>query len=353
MTRPTKLRLRPDPGRLMGLLVGMTLLVSCSGAAAPGASPSPSPGATPAASISGPIGSPDDATACAPTASGAPAYPGWPGAPDFQNPTDFIPTLVSSELAVGENRFLLTLIDDQNEPLASADVDVELRFYELATEPAQPAVTVPATFLPVDERNGLYRAAVEFTCSGEWGVEVVARQAGVADRSARVIFPVRPESSTPAVGDLVPPTSTPTADDPVTIASISTDDDPDPDFYRTSVDDAITSSEPFVVVFATPAFCQTRTCAPALDHVKAAADEYKDGLTFIHVEPYELEERDGQLQPVLVDGQLDPVPAVDEWGLLTEPYTFVVDGDARVVAKFEGIAGQDELRAAFEDAARS
>jgi hypothetical protein len=258
---------------------------------------------------------------------------------------------VSSELAVGENRFLLTLIDGQNESIASVDVEVELRFFELSTEPAQPAVTVPATFLAVDEGTGLYRAGVEFTCSGEWGVEVVARQAGVPDRTARVVFPVRAESSTPAVGELAPPSDTPTADDGASIAMISTDDDPDPDFYRTSIDDAIGTSEPFVVVFATPAFCQTRTCAPALDHVKAAADDYKDSLTFIHVEPYELEERDGQLQPVLVDGQLDPVPAVDEWGLLTEPYTFVVGGDGRVRARFEGIAAEDELHAAFESAA--
>jgi hypothetical protein len=318
------------------------VLVACTGAPAP--SPSSSPSSTTATTTAG---SPA-ANACSTGMAGPAQYPGWPGSQDAA----FIPTLVSSELAVGENRFLLALIDDQNESIASPDLDVELRFFELASDPAQPRATVAATFLPVDERNGLYRAIVDLTCSGDWGVEVVGREAGAPERVARVIFPVRPESSTPAVGELAPPSSNPTAEDPAAIASISTDDDPDPDFYRTSVDDALDAGEPFVVVFATPAFCQTRTCAPALDLVKTAAADHKEGLTFIHVEPYELEERDGQLQPVLVDGQLDPVPAVEEWGLLTEPYTFVVGADGRVQAKFEGVAAEDELRVAFEAAAR-
>ena len=38
-----------------------------------------------------------------------------------------------------------------------------------------------------------------------------------------------------------------------------------------------------------------------------------------------------------------PVDAVNEWGLPTEPYTFVVDGNGKVSAKFEGISAADEL----------
>jgi hypothetical protein len=39
--------------------------------------------------------------------------------------------------------------------------------------------------------------------------------------------------------------------------------------------------------------------------------------------------------------------------LPTEPYIFVVDAQGKVSAKFEGIASEDELEAAFEEVAGS
>ena len=36
-----------------------------------------------------------------------------------------------------------------------------------------------------------------------------------------------------------------------------------------------------------------------------------------------------------------------EWGLLTEPFTFVVDAGGRVAAKFEGFVTEGELEAAL------
>ena len=38
---------------------------------------------------------------------------------------------------------------------------------------------------------------------------------------------------------------------------------------------------------------------------------------------------------------------MQEWGLLTEPYTFVLDGEGRVAAKFEGFVNEDELAEAL------
>ena len=83
--------------------------------------------------------------------------------------------------------------------------------------------------------------------------------------------------------------------------------------------------------------------------VKSVAADYKDKLTFIHVEPYDLTYTNGTLQPVLTEDNL-PVPdnATNIWGLPTEPYIFVVDGTGKVTAKFEGIASPEELRAAFD-----
>ena len=61
---------------------------------------------------------------------------------------------------------------------------------------------------------------------------------------------------------------------------------------------AVAARKPFVVVFATPKFCKTAQCGPTLDRVKPIAAAHPD-VTFINVEPYQLEPIDGQLQPVL------------------------------------------------------
>ncbi|HEV3484325.1 MAG TPA: hypothetical protein VG106_02885 [Vicinamibacterales bacterium] len=279
------------------------------------------------------------------------ADPGWP--PEQTN-FELAPVPVNQEIAVGENRLLFNVLDRQNQSIASAETSLSLRFFDLAASRTQPAAEADGAYMDIlPGRPGLYRAEVNLTTAGEWGVEATATQAGAATRMGRFVFTVREASTTPPIGQPAPASDTPTASTPDEIRNISTDDDPDPDFYRESVASAIAAREPFAVVFATPAFCRTATCGPALDVVKSAASEFKGRMEFIHVEPYELEIVDGSLQPVLSDQNLPvSVPATNEWGLPTEPYIFVVDAQGNVSAKFEGIAAVDELRVAFEEVAQ-
>ena len=80
------------------------------------------------------------------------------------------------------------------------------------------------------------------------------------------------------------------------------------------------------------------------------AREYEGEVAFVNVEPYELQETVNGLQPALdADGHLQPVAAALDYGIPVEPYLFVVDAQGNVFAKFEGIVGGDELRAAIED----
>ena len=129
---------------------------------------------------------------------------------------------------------------------------------------------------------------------------------------------------------------------------VSTDTEPVPRFYETSIADALAAGEPFVVAFATPAFCETRPCGPTLETVKAVATDYPS-ITFINVEPYNMAFKDGSLQPELdANNQLQPAEWTNAWGLRSEPYTFVVAAVGTVAAKFEGVLGEDELRAALD-----
>ena len=280
------------------------------------------------------------------------ADPGWP--PE-QTDFDLVPVPISTEIAVGSNRMLFNILDAAtNQSIASADTPVELRFFDLSTSKTQPASTQQGTYMPtVEGRPGLYRAQVELSKAGEWGVEAISTGSNGVKKSGRFVFSVRAEGTTPAIGAPAVASDTPTASTPEEIAQIATDDDPDPDFYKTSVADAIAAHEPFALVFATPAFCTSQVCGPTLDLVKSVAAPFKGRMDFINVEPYELESEAGSLRPVLDENNLPiSVQATTEWGLPTEPYIFVVGSDGLVTAKFEGIASEDELEAAFEEVAR-
>jgi hypothetical protein len=293
------------------------------------------------------------AAACStgPGATPTPAAPGsyadWP--PNRTYP--LIPVPVSTEIVVGPNRLLVNLIDaSTNTSVASADHPVQLRLYNLGADAANAALTAEGTYMTsIPQLPGLYRANVTIDQAGEWGLEAILDPGTAQARTGRFIFDVRQTGTSVALGAVPPSEDTPIATDAAGIAEISTDDDPDPDFYTTSISGALAAHEPFVVVFATPAFCRSATCGPTLDLVKTAAADFKGRLTFIHVEPYELTMTDGHLQPVL-DENNNPIPvqAVEDWGLPTEPYVFVVDASGKVSAKFEGLASPDELTAAFE-----
>jgi hypothetical protein len=58
---------------------------------------------------------------------------------------------------------------------------------------------------------------------------------------------------------------------------------------------------------------------------------------------------EGQLQPVLTENNLTPVPSVNEWGLTAEPWLFVVDDDGVVRSSLGLIFSDDELQGAIDD----
>ena len=100
-----------------------------------------------------------------------------------------------------------------------------------------------------------------------------------------------------------------------------------------------------MLIFATPKFCQTAQCGPTLDDFKPIAAAHPE-VTFINVEPYKLQEVDGQLQPVLdANNQLQAVDTTNEWGLLSEPWIFAVDRDGIVRGSYELTITDSELDA--------
>ena len=262
-----------------------------------------------------------------------------------------VPVLTTSELVTGPNRFLFTLVDRQNVPIADPEVLVDVSFYPVGGPPDQRTAKAPARFVWVEEgTRGLYVSTVTFPSHGRWGTsfETLVPDGSVAQ--ALVEYDVLAESVTPAIGAQAPSFDTPTASDvDGDLALISSDPSPEPRFYEASIADALAAGDPFVVAFATPLFCRTGTCGPMLDVLKVVAAS-DPATTFIHVEPYLMQERDGSLQPVLdANGQLQVAPWTGAWSLITEPFVVAVDRDGIVRHKFEGALSVDELQAAIED----
>ena len=80
------------------------------------------------------------------------------------------------------------------------------------------------------------------------------------------------------------------------------------------------------MTFATPRFCTSRVCGPVVDVVQSVARRFsRSGIRFIHVEVF----RDN-----------DPTKGYNrwmrQWGLPTEPWTFLVGRDGRIKSEFEG-----------------
>jgi hypothetical protein len=311
--------------------------------AACGATPSPS---LPAVSSPGADGTPEPTTASCPEAPQPTNLTGW----DVASQTPESLPLVISESTCGENRFLFAFTDAQGAPVAAPDRSASVAFYNLAEDSDTPAETTEGAFMwAIEGERGIYRTTADFDTAGVWGAEFTFGADDGSSETTRVLFTVRSSLPTVQVGQDAPPSDTPTLDDVGgDLSQISTDDEPVPEFYETSVAEAVGAGDPFVLIFATPKFCVTAQCGPTLDRVKPIAEDNPD-VTFINVEPYVLESVEGQLQPVLTENNLTPVPSVNEWGLTAEPGLFVVDDDGVVRSSLGLIFSDDELQGAIDD----
>ena len=304
-------------------------------------------GANGSSAPSSPASAPASVTALSPGASaGSSAGTGSPSV---------IPVIVTQQSVVGPNRFVFSFLDPQtNLPAGAPDRTASVAF--IAPGETTPGTATPATFVwAIKDVRGEYVANVDFPSAGDWKAVFITEAPGKAQEAIGVAFQVAAKGTTVAVGEPAPASKTPIATDVGgDLRMISTDPKPDPNFYKVSVADALARKTPFVLVFATPAFCQSAQCGPTLNLVKSVAQTSPSSVAFINVEPYQMTWTDGRLQPVLdANGQLQPVASVNEWGILTEPLVFAVDRNGIVRGSFEGVISEAELQNVVKEIAAS
>ncbi len=321
-----------SPALLLALALAVVACGSGTTSQAPSAEASASPGGSGAR--------------CA-TAPEPAEIPGWETA--AQRPTVF-PVFGTNLTVCGDARIMFLFLDAQNRVVSAPDRTATVAFYDLAKDPATPVATAEGMFVwTIPDERGMYIVNVNLPEAGRWGAEFTTAAAGAAPEKIRVTFDVLDGTSAVRVGDQAPASETPTlADVDGDASKISTDTDPEPAFYETSVADALAAHKPFVLVFATPKFCVSKQCGPTLEKIKPLAASHPE-VTFINVEPYQLQSVDGQLQPLLdANGALQNAAATDEWGLTAEPWIFAVDDTGVIRKSYELIASDAEMDEAIQ-----
>lgn len=204
------------------------------------------------------------------------------------------------------------------------------------------AVTARYHPFPAGTR-GVYVAQATFPKAGRYIIdaEVPLSEGKVVRLSFPAEVAARPKSV--AAGDRAPASRNRVAGDVGSLAELTTSSPPDPALYRTRVADALSAGRPFVVVFASPAFCTTPLCGPQVEDLSILARDYAGRAEFIHVDLYE--------NPHEIKGDLSRArrtPLLAEWGVHTDEWTFVVAADGRVAARFEAYAAREEVEGALK-----
>ncbi len=256
------------------------------------------------------------------------------------------PTLAPSVgvLRPGVNRFGFALFDQARKQMTGASVVLYIASATGAN--ARGPYPVRSESLAVDSKfaskttaqdpdapKAVYVADLPFGRAHKQTVMAVARLDGrlVASTELPILLGA---PGPPAVGARAVRVSTPTSP-PEKMESIETRVPAD---TMHGVDFAdVLGRRPVLLVFSTPALCQTRVCAPVVDAAEQLKATYGSRMAFIHMEIYKDNKVENGLRP-----------EVAAWGLRSEPWVFAIDRRGRIVERFEGPVSAREMQQAIE-----
>ena len=133
----------------------------------------------------------------------------------------------------------------------------------------------------------------------------------------------------PFMDDACPTADTPTNSSPLDAKILCTRFDGECGLHKKNVPQLLQSNKPFVVLFATPARCQTNYCGPVVDLALAAKKKFD--VEIVHVEIYK------------DDVSNDVLDAVTAWNLPSEPWMFGVTASGKISNRLDGAFDQSEI----------
>jgi len=245
----------------------------------------------------------------------------------------------------GENRFGFGVFTPAREQVTDAKVAIyaapsgggeaigpfPARVDSLATEPRFEAAT---TENDPDAAKDVYVARLRLSRAGNWDLLAMLQEPGRFSATLIPTIEVGGFEKIPAVGERPPRIHTPTSAD--VHGDLSTIDTRTPPDNMHDVDFAdVLGKDAVVLLFATPALCQSRVCGPVVDAAEQVKSESGDGVDFIHMEVYKDNNASEGLRPQM-----------KALGLPSEPWLFVIDRQGIVRTRIEGAFSPAELEAA-------
>jgi hypothetical protein len=242
----------------------------------------------------------------------------------------------TTDYSRGDVRLSFLVVDNHGRVVATKKARVWLSD-SLTAKPSQQTVArledvgVPGVTTSVPVKS-LYVAHLRIPTAGTY--YVLARPVGGVRIGSVGQITVRAHSRTPEVGDRAFPSRTPTLGSVHGRAGqLTTRVPPDKGLLHYSIADSLAKHIPFVVTFATPRWCSSRTCGPVVDVVEHERQAFAGSpIRFIHVEIY---------------AKNDPRKGYNtwyrQWRLPSEPWTFLVGRDGRIKAKFGGSVSMTEM----------
>jgi hypothetical protein len=251
---------------------------------------------------------------------------------------------------VGKNRYSFGVFTPGRDPIADADVALYVaqgangkaqgpfpaRVESLKTDPAFEAQT---TANDPDAAQVVYVSDIDFDKTGEWRIVALIKDGDTYQASRVPSAVVGTSSDIPQVGDKGPKVHTLTADDVGgDVGQIDTRV-PHDDMHSDDLANVL-GRKPVVLLFATPALCQSRVCGPVVDVAEQVKEQYGDRVAFIHQEIYNKNDINAGLRP-----------QVQAFNLKTEPWLFVIDKQGKITTRIEGAFDVGELENAVKQVA--
>jgi hypothetical protein len=259
------------------------------------------------------------------------------------------PTLAmaSSQFDTGANRMAFGVIGQDGRPVYGPTA------IYVAPSPGAPArgpFVAPADVLLTEARYrskqaataddpfvAVYGAAVPFAKRGKWAVLSATEKDGkltgagtTVDVSSKSADPI------PRVGEQAPRIHTDSlASAKGDVTKIDTRDPPS-DMHKVDFADVV-GKKPVALLISTPQLCQSRVCGPVTDIALQMEARYGSRMDFIHQEVYVDNNASKGLRKPL-----------QELGLRTEPWLFVVNRSGRITARLEGSIGVKQFEAAVK-----
>jgi hypothetical protein len=255
--------------------------------------------------------------------------------------------LATPDLGVGVQRFGVVLSDDRglikfpivkltsnyfpngydSDPIAEISSSGLARFFEF----------------PFGTR-GIHSTNLEFDRSGLWSVTADIPRPDGSSEHVEVRFTVAEIAQSITVGQNAPASESRTLASEGDIAQLTTGSLRDPGLYQHSIAEALDRDRPLLIVFASPAFCTNAVCGPQVEVTSELREIYGEQVDFVHVDLYT---NPHEIQGDLSVAQLTPL--LDEWGLSSQEWTFIVDSDGVVTHRFENFAPKPELIDALDE----